>query len=257
LFEKWRQRRKLERGPFPEAWRELIGANLTHWGVLDAEERGRLEDTVFALMLYKNWEAAHGFVLTDEIRVTIAAHAALLTLGFDEDDYGNVETIIVHPTTMQFDEERLGPAGTRTRTPEGLLGRSYHRRGPVLIAWDTARFDARHPERGHNVVFHEFAHKLDLLDDAADGIPPLATSEERERWSSVVADEYERLRREPDPLLDDYATTDPAEFFAVVTDVFFDRPLALEADKPALYGVLRDFYRQDPAAREKRAARDS
>jgi Mlc titration factor MtfA (ptsG expression regulator) len=252
VFKKWRERRQLERDGFPEAWRTVVAANLSHWPLLDADERARIEDTVMVLMLYKRWEAAQGFALTDEIRLTIAAQAALLVLGFDEDEYDNVDTIIVHPTTVYYESERAGPAGTVTRAPVGLLGEA-HFDGPVLIAWDAALEGARHPEHGHNVVIHEFAHKLDMMDGLVDGTPPLAREERVRRWAAVCTQEYERLRANPDPLLDDYAATDPGEFFAVVTEVFFDQPQALEEAKPDLYDVLRDFYRQDPAARERRA----
>ena len=120
----------------------------------------------------------------------------------------------------------------------------------MIIAWDAARADARHPERGHNVVFHEFAHKLDMLDDLVDGTPPLAP-DARERWIEVCTAEYELLRSgTDDSLLSDYAAVDPGEFFAVVTEVFFDLPGELRAAKPDLYSVLRDFYRQDPAQRQ-------
>ena len=107
---------------------------------------------------------------------------------------------------------------------------------------------ARHPERGHNVVYHEFAHKLDMLDGVIDGTPPLERQEELDRWVEVCTAEYEALRNGTDDgFLDGYASVDPAEFFAVATEAFFDLPVQLEAAKPDLYAVLRDFYRQDPA----------
>ena len=204
------------------------------------------------LLRHKRWEAAAGFALTDEIRIVIAAQAALLILGLDIACYRDVQAIIVHPTTITLTGVHPGPAeGVFTDSPLPLLGQANDRRGPVIIAWDAARADARHPERGHNVVFHEFAHKLDMLDDLIDGTPPLADAAARKRWAEVCTAEYELLRSGPgDDLLSDYAAVDPAEFFAVATEVFFDLPGELRAAKPALYSVLRDFYRQDPAARE-------
>jgi hypothetical protein len=241
---------------FPAAWRVIIAANVAHWRVLNASERARLEDLTWVLLAEKRWEAARGFELTDEIRVTIAAQAALLTLGLDDDAYvvyDDVTGIIVHPTTMTFAEQRAGPvAGTVSSGPFPIVGRAHHR-GPVLIAWDAALAGARHPERGHNVVYHEFAHKLDMLDGVINGTPPLATDTGVAEWVEVCTAEYDALRAgEGGPLLDGYGGTNPAEFFAVATEVFFDRPVELEQEKPKLYAVLRGFFRQDPAARCRR-----
>nr|MBP9067637.1 zinc-dependent peptidase [Candidatus Microthrix sp.] len=123
-------------------------------------------------------------------------------------------------------------------------------RGPVMITWNSASREARHPEHGHNVVYHEFAHKLDLLDGVVDGTPPLSDPSMVERWVKVFTAEYEAVGRgEGSHLLRSYASVNPGEFFAVVTEVFFTRGAELAADRPDLYGLLRDFYRQDPAGR--------
>ncbi|HYL50832.1 MAG TPA: M90 family metallopeptidase [Acidimicrobiia bacterium] len=244
-----RKRARLDE-PFPEEWRAILDANVVHWSFLTTDERPRREDTILWLVVDKRWEAARGFVLTDEIRVTIAAQAALLVLGFDEDPYENVGTIIVHPTTMIFTGPRGGAIpGTVVDSPLHALGVAHYD-GPLIIAWDEALACARHPERGHNVVYHEFAHKLDMLDGVIDGTPPLPTQQAMQRWVEVCTAEYEALQQgQPDPLLGSYAAVDPAEFFAVTTELFFDLPIELEDAKPALYEVLRDFYRQDPAER--------
>jgi MtfA peptidase len=128
----------------------------------------------------------------------------------------------------------------------------------VILTWDAVRRSGRHPELGHNVVYHEFAHKLDMLDGAVDGVPPLRDKAEYERWERVCKDEYERLRALSDAgregVLDPYGSTDEAEFFAVVTEAFFDTPIELTEEHPALYEVLSAFYRQDPAGRHRRAS---
>jgi len=221
---------------------------------LDDAARERLEERVVHLLVDKRWEAARGFALTDEIRVTIAAQAALLVLGLDDDAYDNVGTIIVHPTTMWFSGQRAGPVrGTVTDSPRSLLG-SAHYDGPVIVAWDAARASARHHQRGHNVVYHEFAHKIDMRDGLVDGTPPLRSETERQRWITVCTREYELLRSgRDDGFLGSYAATNPGEFFAVATELFFDTPLDLEAAKPDLYDVLRGFYRQDPAQQARAA----
>jgi Mlc titration factor MtfA (ptsG expression regulator) len=235
----------------PDGWEAILGRTFTLWHLLGADERDRLGERLERIVVGKRWEAARGFTLTDEVRVVIAAQAALLILGLDVDAYRDVQAIIVHPTTVTFRGARPGPArGLMTDEPLSIIGQAHGRRGPVIIAWDAARFGARHPERGQAVVLHEFAHKLDMLDDLIDGTPPLPDRAARERWIEVCTAEYRMLRDgRGGHLLSSYAGVNPGEFFAVVTEVFFTLPLDLRADKPALYEVLADFYRQDPAAR--------
>lgn len=248
----WRPRAR----QLPDDWEARTAAAVAHWHVLDDDERARLGDLMAYLVARKRWEAAHGFDLTDEIRVVIAAQAALLILGLDVDSYRDVRSIIVHPTTMTQRGPRASSVatGVMTDAPMPILGVAHDRRGPVMIAWDAARADARHPDRGHNVVIHEFAHKLDMLDNLIDGTPPLPDAAARERWVAVCTAEYRLLRSgRGGHLLWSYAGVNPGEFFAVATEVFFARPVELEAEKPALYEVLRDFYHQDPAARLRRA----
>jgi Mlc titration factor MtfA (ptsG expression regulator) len=126
----------------------------------------------------------------------------------------------------------------------------------VILTWDAVRRGGIHPEPGHNVVYHEFAHKLDMLDGAMDGVPPLRSRAQYQRRNQVLTREYEELRRRfcagKETFLDPYGTTDESEFFAVVTEHFFDQGLALARLHPELYQVLRDFYRQDTAEREQR-----
>jgi MtfA peptidase len=238
----------------PAGWAEIVERNVAHWALLDDAERERLRGLMEAIVAGKRWEAANGFALTDEIRTVIAAQAALLILGLDLGWYRAVQAIVVHPSVVVSHEPRPGPAGTVEDGPFTLLGLSAHNYGPVLIAWDAARANARHPERGHDVVLHEFAHKLDMLDDVINGTPPLHHREDGAAWHDVCTRELALLRAGYGWPLRDYGGTDPGEFFAVATEAFFDLPLELEAAKPELYGVLRTFYRQDTAARARRAA---
>lgn len=225
------------------------------WQTLDADEQAVVEDAADWLLRHKHWEASNRFTLSDEILVTIAVQAALLVLGLDVDEYREVSAIVVYPTTMQSRGVRAGPVpGTVSDGVFPVLGEAHSRRGPVLLAWDEALDGARNPGRGRNVVFHEFAHKLDMLDDVIDGTPPLPGRGALDRWIAVCTEAYEALRAGVDrPPLDPYGATNPGEFFAVATETFLDVPLALEQHEPALYEVLRDFYAQDPAARARRA----
>ena len=240
----------------PDRWVEIVERKLAVWGVLDDNERKVLEAASDWLLRHKHWEAAHGFALVDEITVTIAAQAALLVLGLSTDEYREVSAIIVYPTAMQSRGVYAGPVrGTVTDGVVPVLGEAHGRRGPVLLAWDEAREAARNPGRGQNVVFHEFAHKLDMLDDLLDGTPPLGRRGDFDRWVEVCTEAYGALRDGIDrPPLQPYGATNPAEFFAVATEAFFDVPVALEHHEPRLYEVMRDFYEQDPAARTRRRA---
>ena len=242
---------KRRRRGLPEDWERIVDHNVAIWRVLDRDERDDLEAKADWLLRHKRWEAASGFALTDEMNVTIAAQAALLILGLTIDEYREVSAIVVHPSETRSHGTYAGPArGTVIDGDFPVLGEAHGNRGPVLIAWDEAHASARHPGRGHNVVFHEFAHKLDMLDHMVDGTPPLARRGDIDRWVAVCTEAYESLREGIDrPPLRSYGATNPAEFFAVATEAFFDVPLALHEHEPDLYEVLRDFYRQDPALR--------
>jgi hypothetical protein len=238
----------------PDGWERIVDEHVAVWRDLDAGERAVLADTSDWLLRHKHWEAANGFALDDEVTVTIATQAALLSLGLSVDEYREVSAIIVYPTAMQSRGIYAGPVpGTLTEGVTPVLGEAHDGRGPVLLAWDQAQAAARDPGRGHNVVFHEFAHKIDMLDNITDGTPPLASRRDVDRWVEVCTEAYEALRAGVErPPLQAYGATNPAEFFAVTTEAFFDVPIALEHHEPNLYAIMRDFYEQDPAARARR-----
>jgi len=250
-----RRRKKLLEMPFPDAWDGYIERNMAHYQWLDESERKRLRDLVQVFVAEKHWEGAGGLVLTDEVRVTIAAQACLLVLELPHDLYRNVQSILVYPSTVVAPQRRLGtfeiPQGP-VEGPLPILGQAQLR-GPVILVWDAVERTGRHPERGHNVVYHEFAHKLDMLDGSADGTPPLHGREDYRRWIGVCSREYHALRAQAErgqrTFLDAYGATSEAEFFAVATEEFFDAPVALRCHHPELYAVLEAFYRQDPATR--------
>ena len=254
MFEntRWSKRRHALDRPFPDEWRHLLAEGLKHWEMLDDDERANLEELIQIFIVDKRWEGV-GIELADAHRVSISAMACLLVLGLDYELYSRVTWIRVHPTTVVLRSTRgVGVPGVLTDEPFPILGEADFD-GPVVIAWDAASNSARHPERGHNVVYHEFAHKLDMADGIVDGTPPLADRDQVQTWVEVCTREFEALRAGTSgALLDDYGGVNPGEFFAVATEVFFDRPVAMQRDKPELYGVLSGFYRQDPAKRELR-----
>ena len=248
--------RRWSADPLPEDWLDLIERHVRVWKDLDEDERDLLAASTEDLLTTRRWEAAQGFELTGRIRTVIAAQAALLVLGIGIEQFDDVGSIIVHPSTMHFDQTSAGPAhGTETRGPHHLLGEAQYG-GPVVIAWDAASSSARHPERGHDVVLHEFAHKIDMMDGTVDGTPPMTDQVLLDRWVEVCTEEFQQLERgESGHLIDEYGATNAGEFFAVVTETFFTRGIDLREQKPDIYEVFRDFYRQDPAARAERQRR--
>jgi Mlc titration factor MtfA (ptsG expression regulator) len=230
-------------------WREQASGLVTWFDALVDDEQVRIGELAGRLLTEKRWEAANGFELTEEIRLTISLQAALLVLGLSFEHYREVGAIIVHPSTLVLAGERGVGGGMASDDPLSLLGLAGHAEGPVVIVWDEARRNARHPERGHDVVFHEFAHKLDMLDHTVDGTPPLESQASHDRWVQACTEVFQAVRRGEGPTaLDDYAGQDVGEFFAVATEAFFDRPTKLRHQAPELYAVLADFYRQDPAS---------
>jgi Mlc titration factor MtfA (ptsG expression regulator) len=239
-------------GGLPENGPDLVARHLAVWPLLDSEEQRRLLGITHELLSSKRWEAARGFTLDDTVRVVVAAQAALLVLALDPSHYRLVSGIIVHPSTLQLTGERpAGVAGTVTDDPMSVLGLAQSGRGPVVLAWDQVLSGAHRAVPGHNVVLHEFAHKLDMLDGTVDGTP-VVPPELRADWVQVCTDVYEDLVAGiARPPMRWYGATNPGEFFAVATEVFFEQSTLLQAWEPRLYDVLSRFYRQDPAARER------
>lgn len=224
---------------------------LAAFTALSDADRSRLGFHVADLTRRAGWEGAEGVELTDEMINATASHAALLIAGFEpsEAPFHNVASVIFHAGTIVSRVERPGPAaGVITNAPRHLAGQSGHNRDPILLDWRTARHQIVHPEQGQNVILHEFAHKLDMLDGIVDGMPPLPDRAAREAWIQTLGTNFRRLRRRgPDGLVRAYGATNPGEYFAVTTELFFTRPHDLAERLPRVYDRLGGFYRQDPA----------
>ncbi|MDA8161572.1 MAG: zinc-dependent peptidase [Desulfobacteraceae bacterium] len=261
MFHWLRDRRRAEarKRPFPSEWEAFVRSNVAHYCMLDNSERAELLSMIQVFLEEKHWEGCGGLQLTNEIRVTIAAQACLLLLGLPHDYYRDVESILVYPSTVVPPEHRPGEFERVVGPVEPavpILGQAVNW-GTVILVWDAVVHGARHPELGHNLVYHEFAHKLDMLDGAADGTPPIADRDQLAEWVAVCSREFMRLRHLAGEghktFLDAYGAKNEAEFFAVATEEFFDRPLDLQKHAPDLYHVLSAYYRQDPAKRVTRA----
>lgn len=253
-----RRRERLRRKPVPAEWLAIIRRNVPYWHLLAPPERQELLGHVAVLLAEKRFEGCGGLRLTDEIRVTIAAQAAVLLLGRETDYYPTVRTILVYPHRYVDERPRRQPDGTVIEGPQVRLGESWFR-GPVVLSWDDVRRGAADIRDGHNLVFHEFAHQLDAESGASEGAPALGSRSRYLAWARVLGAAYDDLREDIrsrlPTLLDAYGATSPAEFFAVATECFFERPVALRRRHPELYEQLRTYYRQDPAARADGAGR--
>jgi len=254
-------RKKLIEAPFPSSWEDIILRNVAHYRMLDEAEREHLRALIQVFIAEKHWEGAGGLELTDEIRVTVSAQACLLLLGLPHNFYRDVESIVVYPSTVVPPQRTPGVFESTTaplKVEQPILGQAFQR-GPVIIIWDAALRAGRHPESGHNVIYHEFAHKLDMLDGVADGTPPMRDREEYRDWVVTCSREYLRLKQETGrgkkSFLNAYGATNEAEFFAVATEQFFDQPQLMTKHAPDLYRVLKEYYRQDPLERVSRQHR--
>ena len=247
---KSRRRARLRREPTPPEWREILEHNLPVFNRLPPEDQEELLGHTKIFLAEKHFEGSGGLELTDEIKVTIAAQACLLLLHRETDYYPELTSIIVYPSGYTAVEERHIGGGVWSDAAEDRLGHTGQRLRALVLAWDAVRHGASAPNDGENLVLHEFAHQLDFENQRTDGTPALERRGDYLAWARVMSAEFEALRDAAysgtPTLLDAYGATDPAEFFAVITEVFFERPRALRKLHPALFDQLQRFYRQDP-----------
>jgi Mlc titration factor MtfA (ptsG expression regulator) len=248
---------RLPTDPIPGAWPSIVERCVPLSRHLDAAERERLLRLTQLFLRDVPLEGCAGLELTDEIRVTIAATACLLLLHLPYPRFPHLRRVLVYPETFVpiriASHRSLAPQPE----PEPTLGEAW-KDGMVVLSWDSVRASASRGD-GHNVVLHEFAHVLDFEDGVADGRPLLGSLVLVEKWSATLAatfaQQQEAVEQAADTALDPYAATDRAEFFAVATETFFAAGTLLQARLPELYEQLQLFYRQDPAAWGRHAAR--
>lgn len=270
------RRARVRRQPFPRAWREILRRRMPAFARLPADLQLQVKKHVQVLLAEKPFIGCAGLVVTDEMRVLIAAQAALLLLNRDADYFGNLRQVLVYPGAFVVERELADGSGLTHATRRALAGESWQQ-GQLLLSWDDVLAGAADPDDGHNVVIHEFAHQLDQERGRANGAPWLGRREAEPpprrrgaapsrpgrgaghepgdpypRWARVLGAEFEQLRqrlaRGETGVIAAYAATDPAEFFAVVSEHFFEQPAALAAAHPALYAEFARLYRCDPLA---------
>lgn len=237
-FFRRRRRRRLRAGPFPAGWDRILAKNAPFVARLSEADRAHLLGDVAVLVDEKHFLGAGGLVITEEHRVSIAAAAARLVLRLDVALYDDLTEIVVYPDAYQ----QPGQDGA-------TLGEA-HRWGVVVLSWRAVREGMRQPADGHDTALHEFAHVLDQVDGSFDGAPPLRAREDYRPWAAVMSRHYQRLRardRHVRSVLREYGATNEAEFFAVATEAYFERPARLRERAPALYEELRRFYGGEPS----------
>ena len=216
---------------------------------LPADLQMQVKKHVQVLVAEKPFIGCAGLVITDEMRVLIAAQAALLLLNRGAGYFENLRQVLVYPGAFVVDRAEPGEGGITHESRRALSGESWQQ-GQVLLSWDDVLAGAANPEDGHNVVIHEFAHQLDQERGRANGAPWLGRREGYARWAAVLQREFDalhqRLHQGFGGVIHPYAATNPAEFFAVVSEHFFEQPAALASAHPALYAEFARLYRTDP-----------
>jgi MtfA peptidase len=255
LLNGWR-RERLRRLPLPAEWERHVERNVVFFDRLASADRRELFGHTQILLAEKHFEGCDGLELTDEIRVTVAAYAAMLLLHRDTDYYPRLTSILVYPGAYVVRGERYRGDGLWEDEETVRLGETGARLGAVVVTWEDIPRERSADNDGRNVVLHEFAHQLDYEDGAANGAP-LLEFHQRADWERVFTAEYEALCSALDAdlpiFLRPYAAKNRAEFFAVATELFFHRADEFRRNHAELYQRLADFYRQDPAEWTRRA----
>lgn len=248
----WWRRRNLQQvsaDPFPRTQRHWLRQHWPLYRKLPSDVQLRLHKSIQRFLADKEFVGCDGFVLEPEMQLLIAAQASLVSLNQPDSHYPDLRQILVYPDAFVVPTKRLGAGGVMVEHDEIRLGESWTQ-GQVILSWRHTQAGAAAPYDGQNLVFHEFAHQLDQLSGQANGAPPQPTLALQQRWAEQMPRLYANfchdLKSHKPRLLDPYAATNPAEFFAVATECFFEKPAALHADSPSLYLLLRDYFQLDP-----------
>jgi hypothetical protein len=249
----WIPRYRLKRAiaaPFPKEWVDILERNIQVYPALPMPLRLQLRSLIKQFLHEKTFTGAGGLEITDEIRVTIAAEACMLILNRASGVYPRLRYIIVYPTAFVVRHEGRDDTGLVNPASRDLLGESWQN-GKVILAWDSVLRGARNFLDGQNVVLHEFAHQLDSETGSADGAPLLGGESSYRSWAGVLSAEFAELQRDSlkgqRSLMDHYGATNPAEFFAVATETFFEKPRQMARHHKELFESLKAYYRVDPS----------
>jgi Mlc titration factor MtfA (ptsG expression regulator) len=236
---------------FKDEWVVYLQGNLPLYNHLPAPLQETLHLKIGQFVDGTFFEGCNGLELDDEMILTVSAQACILVLNHEGAPYPELNTVLLYPSAFTSTSESVGPSGTVIEREVQCLGESWEN-GTVILAWDSVRHGAQNIYDGHNVTMHEFAHQLDSRDGDTDGVPLLPSQEAYQTWATVMGahcDAFiDRVRRRKKTILDPYAATNPAEYFAVATETFFEKPRQLKKKQPELYAELQSFYQLDPAS---------
>ncbi len=246
-YRRWQRKRLLSR-PIDSAWMRWIESRCRPFRHLAADLQQRLVNDVRLFIAEKHWEGCNGLAVTDEMRVTIASHACLMGLGFPVMPFERLLSVLIYPDTFVSKAVHRQPWGGVQESDEPRLGEAWYQ-GPVVLSWREVQEQTTAAQPARNVVIHEFSHLLDMENHSVDGIPDLDGTHSPD-WVTIFETAYDRHVRQArlgrNSVLDDYGATSKIEFFAVSSEAFFEQPQRLLAEFPSLYGILQDYYRQDP-----------
>jgi MtfA peptidase len=228
----WFRRRRAARSAFPEDWRAHLHTDVPFYRDFDAATRARFEDKLKVLVLTKHFAGAGGFVVDERAKVVVAAAAARLVMNLPGQYYQRLSDIVIYPAEYRHPGRDAG---------EVIFGEA-HQHGTVVLSWAAVLGGLQNPDDGHDTASHEFAHVLDAADGRFDGTPVLDRFAAYAPWARVMSKEFVRLRGKKRHVLRGYGGTNEAEFFAVATEAFFEKPRQLERKHPELYQALRDYY---------------
>lgn len=234
---------------FRTEWAGVIERNMPLYGKLPEELRGRLHERIGRFVETVRFEGCGGLELTEEMVLTVAAQACLLVIHREGKPFPGLKAVYLYPSTFSSVQKRVDAMGVVTEGEVRRLGESW-KTGTIVLAWDSVERGARNIGDGENVTFHEFAHELDHEDGATDGAPGLPGKAAYRSWARVFTANYEdfldRVARGKPTVIDEYGATNPAEFFAVATEAFFEKPRQLHARRPELYAEMMGYYGLDP-----------
>jgi len=247
----WRdyQRDKIKNQPFKKQWRKIIQQRMPYFRQMPADLQLQLKQHIQVFLAEKNFVGCNGVKITDEIRITVAAQACLLLLNRKTNYYPKLRTILVYPRGFIKEQQIMSADGVQQVKKMALAGESWDF-GKVVLSWQDTLEGAEIPDDGRNVVIHEFAHQLDQENGKANGAPILAKGQSYQSWSAVFLKQFEQLKEQAraglPSLFDYYGATNPAEFFAVTSEVFFEQSQQLYHQYPKLYQQLKHYYQVDP-----------
>lgn len=243
IIKDWREQRILDQSQFSQSDWLLAAQKIPILDRLTQSELTHLFELATLLLHDKSMVGAQGFVITDAVRQSIALQACLPILNLSLEWYEGWSSIIIYPGAFKSESTTTDELGIVHQNSHSRSGEAWLR-GPVILSWRDAQHSGERD--GHNVVIHEFVHKLDMLNGRANGFPPLPADMDPANWTKTMESGFADFQQYPKSGLDRYGTTNPAEFFAVLSEVFFETPQKLVDAYPEIYQIMMKFFLQDP-----------